>query len=61
MTVISATFAFELILFVVVFLLLRLRHPFGAGVTVWSIAGASVLFLGSFVFLIVLGLGYGCG
>lgn len=60
-TVISATFAFELILFVVVFLLLRLKHPLGARVTAWSIAAASVLFVASFVFLMVLGVGYGCG
>jgi uncharacterized membrane protein len=58
---ISATFAFELILFVGVFLLLRLRHPWGGRVTAWSVAVASVLFLASFVFLIFLGLGYGCG
>jgi hypothetical protein len=50
-----------LILFVVVFLLLRLRHPWGGRVTAWSIAVASILFLGSFVFLMVLGIGYGCG
>lgn len=58
---ISSTFAFELVLFVAVFLLLRLRHPWGGRVTAWSIAVASILFLGSFVFLMVLGVGYGCG
>jgi hypothetical protein len=58
---ISATFVFELILFVIVFLLLRLKHPFGGRVTAWSIAGASVLFVASFLFLMFLGIGYGCG
>lgn len=58
---VSATFLFELVLFVVVFLLIRLRHPWGTGVTAWLIAIASILFLASFAFLGVLALGYGCG
>jgi hypothetical protein len=61
MTLISATFFFELILFVAVFLMIRLRHPWGGRVTAWFIAAASLLFLASFVFLGVLGVGYGCG
>lgn len=59
-TLISATFLFELILFVVVFLMLRLRHPWGGRATAWVTAVASILFLASFAFLGVLGLGYGC-
>jgi hypothetical protein len=58
---ISAIFVFELILFAIVFLLIRLRHPFGARVTAWSIAGALVLFLASFGFLLFLGIHYRCG
>jgi hypothetical protein len=58
---ISATFAFELILFVIVFLLIRLKHRLSGQVTAWSIATASVLFVASFVFLIYLGVGRGCG
>ncbi len=58
---VSGTFFFELILFVVVFLLIRLRPPWGGRVTAWLIAIASILFLGSFAFLGVLALGFGCG
>ena len=58
---VSATFLFELILFVVVFLLVRLRHSWGARVTAWLVVIASILFLASFAFLGVLALGYGCG
>lgn len=58
---VSATFLFELILFVVVFLLIRLRHPWGGRATAWLVAVASILFLASFAFLGVLALGYGCG
>lgn len=58
---VSATFFFELVLFVVVFLLIRLRHPWGVSVTARLIAIASILFLGSFAFLGVLALRYGCG
>jgi hypothetical protein len=61
MAVISATFAFQLILFVIVFLLIRLKHRWSGPVTAWSIAIASILFLASFVFLMFLGVGYGCG
>ncbi|HLW46428.1 MAG TPA: hypothetical protein VKW09_01510 [bacterium] len=60
-TVISVMFAFQLALFVAVFLLIRLRHRWSGRVTAWSIAGASVLFVASFVFLMFLGVGYGCG
>ena len=59
-TLISATFFFELILFVVVCWMLRLRHPGGGRATAWVTAVASILFLASFAFLGVLGLGYGC-
>lgn len=59
-TLISATFLVELILFVAVFLLIRLRHPWGGRTTAWLIAAASVLFLASFGFLAVLGYRYGC-
>ncbi|HKX16402.1 MAG TPA: hypothetical protein VJT33_00120 [bacterium] len=58
---VSGTFFFELILFVAVFLLIRLRHPWRAWVTAWLVAIASILFLASFAFLGVLALGYGCG
>jgi hypothetical protein len=44
----------------VVFLMLRLRHPWGGRATAWVTAVASILFLASFAFLGVLGLGYGC-
>jgi len=60
-TLISATFVVELILFVAVFLLIRLRHPWGGCVTAWLVAAASALFLASFAFLAILGLRYGCG
>lgn len=59
-TLISATFLVELILFVAVFLLIRLRHPWRGWVTAWLIATASILFLASFAFLAVLGYRYGC-
>jgi hypothetical protein len=60
-TVISATFFFELVLFVAVFLLIRLRPRWAGRVTAWLIGWASVLFAASFVFLGFIGLRYGCG
>ena len=60
MILISGTFLVELILFVAVFLLIRLRHPWGGRVTAWLITAASVLFLASFAFLAVLGYRHGC-
>jgi hypothetical protein len=59
-TLISATFMLELVLFVAVFLLIRLRHPWGGRVTAGLIAAASIGFVASFVFLGILGSGYGC-
>ena len=59
-TFISATWVLELVLFVIVFLLIRLRHPWGGRVTAWFIAAASALFLASFAFLAFLGYRYGC-
>lgn len=60
-TLISATWVLELVLFVMVFLLIRLRHPLGGRVTAGVIAAASVLFVASVVFLAFLGYRYGCG
>jgi hypothetical protein len=59
-TLISAAFLVELVLFVAVFLMIRLRPPWAGRVTAWLIAAASVLFLASFAFLAFIGFRYGC-
>jgi hypothetical protein len=61
MVAISAAFVLELLLFLAVFLLLRLRPPWSGRITAWMITACAVLFLASFAFLVYLGFGYGCG